>query len=200
MSAPTSPLPPVLFLARHGQTSANLPGAERLRGLGDYDLTPFGRKQAAALAHALRALGVVRVATDDIRRTRITADYVGRTLGTEPLHDMGLRPWDIGTFEGMSELVAKPSLLWYVRNPHTAPPAGEPYNDFFNMWRDAFWHYLGRVRETNQRWALIVHSGHFATLDDVLLDRGSTPIADYEPAPGEIFAVDALAPVRVQRI
>jgi broad specificity phosphatase PhoE len=182
-----------LFLARHAETPANVVGEERLRGLGDYPLTAHGRKQAQQLAIKLLTLGATKVATDDTLRARLTADYVGRALGVEPIHDPGLRPWDIGAFEGLLEAVAYPQLLWYIRNVRTPPPGGEAYADFFSAWRDAFWHYLNRAREDRQPWALVVHSGHFATLDDVRLERGSTPTRDYEPPPGQILAVDALS-------
>ena len=181
-----------LFLARHGETAYNVPGQERLRGLGDMGLTVHGRQQAFGLGSRLRSLGAKHVATDDTKRARITADYVARSLGVEPIHDPGLRPWDIGAFEGQLEAEAYPRLLWYIHNVRTPPPDGEPYNDFFTAWRDAFWYYLNRVRETLEPWALIVHSGHFATLDDVRLERGSTPTRDYEPSTGQIIVVSAL--------
>lgn len=191
---------PLLYLARHGQTPANIPGEERLRGLGDYPLTPVGVRQIKELGRQLRKLGVQRVATDDTLRARQSADYVARALDTVALHDPGLRPWDIGSFEGQPEATHRPRLMEYVRNPHRAPPNGMPYVQFFSAWRDAFWHYLSRVRETRQPWVLIVHSGHFATLDDVLLERGSTPTADYDPTPGEVFVVNALAPFEARRL
>jgi len=183
----------ILYLARHAETPYNIPGRERLRGLGDYTLTSTGRKQAQALAVELLRLGAKHVATDDTARARLTADYVGRAIGAEPIHDPGLRPWDIGAFEGLVEEVAYPELLRYIQNLHTPPPAGRPYKEFFDSWRDAFWYYHGRCKETLEPWALVVHSGHFATLDDVLLDRGSTVGRDYTPPPGQILAVDVLS-------
>jgi broad specificity phosphatase PhoE len=182
-----------LFLARHGETPANVPGKERLRGLGDFALTPLGKRQAEELGRMFKRLGAKHVVTDDVLRTRLTADYVARALGVEPVHDPGLRPWDIGVFEGRDEVTTYPVLLRYIQDPKRPVPDGETYEDFFNSWRDAFWWYVNRARETAQPWALIVHSGHFATLDDVRLERGSTPTRDYEPPPGQILAVDALS-------
>src|SRR2546422_1530519 len=116
---------PTLFVARHAETQANVPGEERLRGQSDeFVLTVAGKKQAKQLGAELRVLGVRHVATDTTRRARQTADYVAIALGVEPIHDSGLLPWDIGAYEGMYEDVAKPSLMWFVRNPHTAPPDG----------------------------------------------------------------------------
>ena len=181
-----------LFLARHAETVYNRVGQERLRGLGDMDLTAFGRQQAKQLGGVLKRLGAQHVACDDTKRARLTADAIAAAIGAEPVHDPGLRPWDIGSFEGMLEAVAYPQLLWYITNSRTPPPNGEPYAEFFNKWRDAFWYYLNRVRETLEPWALVVHSGHFATLDDVRLDRGSTPTRDYEPSPSQVLAVNAL--------
>jgi broad specificity phosphatase PhoE len=179
----------ILYLARHGETDANIPGHERLRGLGNWNLTETGRKQAKDQALRLAQLGVHRVIVDDLLRTRMTADYAAQACNCEPVIDPGLRPWDLGDFEGELESEAKPQLMHYIREPHRAPPGGKPYHSFFHDWQTAFWHYFRDVYATGVPTVMIGHSGHFATLDDVVLNRGSTPTADYDPNPGEIFGI-----------
>lgn len=179
-----------LLIARHAETPWNEPGHERLRGNTDVPLTAKGRHEAVVLAKEAKRLGAVRVAGDDTRRVRLTADAVSLVLDTPPITDPRLRPWDIGAYEGHPQEEYWPILERFIGQPLRQIPGGERYQDFFDRWTAAFWDYLDRARR-GEHWLLVVHSGNFATLDDVRLARGITVGRDYEPANGKVFAVNA---------
>jgi broad specificity phosphatase PhoE len=91
-------VPSVLFL-RHGETEWNVEG--RLQGRLESEMTPAGRRQAAAAAQTLPTDFAVVVASD-LRRVRRTArPYVDRH-GVEIRFDQRLRERSWGEWEGRS--------------------------------------------------------------------------------------------------
>jgi probable phosphoglycerate mutase len=70
-----------LIFVRHGATAFNLAGI-RCGGDLDVPLVEAGRCQAAAAAERIRALGIPVgvIVASDLRRTRETAEIIGRLL------------------------------------------------------------------------------------------------------------------------
>ncbi|MFF9554348.1 bifunctional RNase H/acid phosphatase [Streptomyces albus] len=95
--------PTTFVLLRHGETP--LTPEKRFSGSGgsDPDLSPAGRRQAAAVAEALAARGTVQaVVASPLRRCQETAAAVAGRLGLQVRTDEGLRETDFGAWEGLT--------------------------------------------------------------------------------------------------
>ncbi|MER6392122.1 bifunctional RNase H/acid phosphatase [Streptomyces sp. NPDC001523] len=95
--------PATLVLLRHGETA--LTPQKRFSGSGgtDPELSPAGRRQAAAVAEALAARGTVQaVVSSPLRRCRETAQAVADRLGLPVAIEEGLRETDFGAWEGLT--------------------------------------------------------------------------------------------------
>jgi broad specificity phosphatase PhoE len=94
------------YLIRHGESISNV--EERVQGQADVDLSPLGRRQAAAVAAWSRAMLDAASAPDatweiwssPLKRARHTADTIAACLGL-PVHiDEGLCELHAGVFQG----------------------------------------------------------------------------------------------------
>jgi broad specificity phosphatase PhoE len=86
----------MLVLVRHGETEWSRGG--RHTGSTDVPLTPFGERQAAALAPVLATLRPVLVLASPRERARRTAELAGATAETDP----DLAEWAYGEYEGVT--------------------------------------------------------------------------------------------------
>ncbi len=113
-----------VILVRHGQTVANRSGL--LQGHIDNPLTDLGRRQADAVAQALRNTDVARIVTSPLVRARETANAIGATLGLEASVEPRLIELDYGDWDG-HPLASVPASVWkhWRSDPHFAPPQGE---------------------------------------------------------------------------
>ena len=90
-----------IYVARHGETDWNVAG--RWQGHTDVPLNERGKQQAAALAEALRSLGLVGVVTSDLGRASETGRIVAASLGVPLAYvDPDLRERTFGVFEGLT--------------------------------------------------------------------------------------------------
>lgn len=87
---------PVVYLARHGETSWSLSG--RHTGLTDLPLTERGEEHARQLGARLRGLSLGRVFTSPLRRAARTCELAG--LGDAACVDHDLVEWNYGDYEG----------------------------------------------------------------------------------------------------
>ncbi|MEU2083900.1 bifunctional RNase H/acid phosphatase [Streptomyces albus] len=95
--------PTTFVLLRHGETP--LTPEKRFSGSGgsDPDLSPAGRRQAAAVAEALAARGTVQaVVASPLRRCQETAAAVAGRLGLQVRTEEDLRETDFGAWEGLT--------------------------------------------------------------------------------------------------
>lgn len=118
-----------LLLARHGQSVSN--AVRRFQGARDVPLSELGRRQAVALAVALRARRPARVYASPLERARGTAEIVVAELGApltlvDDLRELSLGEWEGRTIEEIRALPGDPYARW-VRDPVAGvPPGGEP--------------------------------------------------------------------------
>jgi broad specificity phosphatase PhoE len=87
---------PVIYLARHGETSWTLTGQHT--GLTDLPLTERGERNARALGERLRGLKFGKVFTSPLQRAARTCELAGFKAVTEV--DRGLLEWNYGEYEG----------------------------------------------------------------------------------------------------
>lgn len=100
--------PTLLTLVRHGQTTGNV--RKLLSGISDDPLTPFGRRQAAAMGKSLAALildgtfpPVHALYVSPLQRARHTAQTIAEPLGLTPIVRDDLQEINFGAMEGLTE-------------------------------------------------------------------------------------------------
>jgi broad specificity phosphatase PhoE len=103
--------PTLLTLVRHGQTTGNV--RKLLSGVSDDPLTPFGRRQAAAMGARLAALilddtlpRVHALYVSPLQRARHTAQTIADPLGLTPVVRDDLQEINFGAYEGLTEAEA----------------------------------------------------------------------------------------------
>jgi probable phosphoglycerate mutase len=120
--------PATFVLLRHGETA--LTPQKRFSGSGgtDPELSPAGRRQAAAVAEALAARGTIQtVISSPLRRCRETAQAVADRLGLPVTVEEGLREVDFGAWEGLTFAEVQqrfPEDLQAWLDSPKAPPTG----------------------------------------------------------------------------
>jgi broad specificity phosphatase PhoE len=121
-----------LYLARHGQSVSN--ASRRFQGAQDVPLSELGRRQAVALATALRRGRLAHVYASPLERARRTAETVVAELGVPltivgELRELSLGEWEGCTVDEIRALPGDPYGQW-VRDPvENCPPGGEPLPD-----------------------------------------------------------------------
>jgi probable phosphoglycerate mutase len=88
---------PFWFL-RHGETDWNAQGISQ--GNVDIPLNATGIAQARAAAERLRHRGIATIVSSPLSRARVTAEFVGETLGLPVATDADLREVAFGVQEG----------------------------------------------------------------------------------------------------
>lgn len=177
-----------LYVARHGETPYK---SEFMRGWSNHlPLSEKGEKQATQLGKRLKALGVENIVSDDLTRTKQTADIVRGITGVRPIFDPSIRPWQSGILEGTRVAETLPQLLYYVKNPLEAVEGGEPYQDFWDRWSGALHYYMRRVKQMGETWAIIAHATELLATEAILSGK-KTPIPlKGDPDPGTIYQID----------
>ena len=90
---------PFWFL-RHGETDWNAQGLSQ--GNIDIPLNPTGLAQARSAAELLRHRGIATIVASPLSRARVTAEFVGETLGLPVSIDPDLREVSFGVQEGQT--------------------------------------------------------------------------------------------------
>ncbi|MFI1285279.1 bifunctional RNase H/acid phosphatase [Streptomyces sp. NPDC020858] len=157
--------PATFVLLRHGETA--LTPQKRFSGSGgsDPELSPAGRRQAAAVAEALAARGTVQtVVSSPLRRCRETAQAVADRLGLTVTVEEGLREVDFGAWEGLTFAEVRErfpdDLQAWLDSPKAAPTGGG----------ESFMAATRRISATRDR-LLAAHAGR-----TVLLVTHVTPV------------------------
>jgi broad specificity phosphatase PhoE len=88
---------PVVYLARHGETTWSLSGQDT--GLTDLPLTDRGEHNARKLGEQLRVRHFARVFTSPLRRAARTCELAG--FGAQSEIDRDLLEWNYGEYEGL---------------------------------------------------------------------------------------------------
>jgi len=123
----------ILYLIRHGETAYNRDGVSL--GRKDVGLTPFGERQAAAVARALAKQPLDHILSSPLARALATASALGSARGVKPEVRNELIELDAGEAEGLTfpELRERFAVFlseWAGPNGHEAVmPGGESICD-----------------------------------------------------------------------
>ena len=101
-----------IWLVRHGQTELNK--ARRYQGATDSPLTPFGARQADALAQRLRRIPFKLAVVSPSARTRLTAEAILGDRAAPMLDDPRWAETNHGRWEGLTYAEVR------ARFPHAA--------------------------------------------------------------------------------
>jgi glucosyl-3-phosphoglycerate phosphatase len=139
-----------IALVRHGQSTWN--AEARLQGQADPPLSELGRREAAALAPALRAFAPERVIASDLRRATETAAALGHPGAAL---DPAWREIHVGEWAGrpLAELPPGEEPAW--RGGDLVPPGGETWDELAARVSDA----LDGLLAAGGDWLVITHGG-----------------------------------------
>jgi ribonuclease H / adenosylcobalamin/alpha-ribazole phosphatase len=162
-----------VLLLRHGQTAMTV--QRRYAGITDVPLTDEGLAQAAAAAKRLADAGLDAIVSSPLRRTRQTAEEVGRLCGLAVEVDEGFRETDFGQWEALTFAEVRErwpdELTRWLADPLATPPGAEGFADAGARVQAA----LDRVLASHpgQRVLVVSHVGPIKAL--VCLALGAPP-------------------------
>jgi broad specificity phosphatase PhoE len=144
-------MPPVIYLARHGETSWSLSGQHT--GLTDLPLTERGEDAARRLGERLKGLAVAKVFTSPLQRAARTCELAG--FGAVAQIDPDLVEWNYGRYEGL-----RTSEIRQMRPDWKLFRDGCPEGETLNQIGARADRVVSRVRALNTS-VLLFSSGHF---------------------------------------
>lgn len=181
-----------LTLIRHGTTDWN--ALRRFQGQTDVPLSDDGRRQALAIATALRSERFDRIYSSDLSRAFETARILAESHNIEVIADPRLREFDFGRWEGLTweQIVAIDGRLG--GQPPTKPKLYDPDGG------ESFAQVCARIRsffdelaqQSYESVAVVTHAGPLhATLSvlDLAVDRTNGQRFSAGFAPGGITRV-----------
>jgi broad specificity phosphatase PhoE len=151
------PTRPVDFI-RHGSTALNA-GADKdkIRGWVDVPLDDRGIREAEKIGRDLALLKTKPrvIFSSDLQRAVKTAHIISQSAGiplAQPVH--GLRPWNLGHFQGVESARIAPQMKMFVNNPRQRVPGGESFNEFGTRFISTL---RGLMAKTQFRMGIISH-------------------------------------------
>lgn len=165
-----------LVLLRHGQTEHN--AENRMQGQLDTALSELGRRQARAVAVALKDRRPLAIVSSDLRRAQDTATTVAEATGVGVRVDPRLRETHLGEWQGRTHYevdAVYPGARDRWRSDATwAPPGGESRVEVAARAVPAIDELVGDI-DARGPWAgrsvvVVAHGGVIAALTASLLD------------------------------
>lgn len=147
---------PILYVVRHAQNDDD--ANDRIRGLKDQPLNAKGEKQLEGLAAFFSDRPVLGVYTDDLSRTRATANAIAMACGCGVETDVGLRSWDVGSrLEGRSMAAHKLEIQELKTHPSKIPVGGQSWGAFESEAGDAIERAVRRGMEASAPVVIVTH-------------------------------------------
>jgi broad specificity phosphatase PhoE len=150
---------PQFYLARHGETDDDVPGREKVTGWLDVPLNKRGRQNASKAGRFLQRKGITHIVSSDATRAEQTADIVADVTGLKVVVSDKLCSWNMGAMAGMDVEAAKPFLTFFQKKPDCKPPEGEPFQQFYNRFKGAFYGMVSYVKRfPDSKPLMVTHS------------------------------------------
>jgi broad specificity phosphatase PhoE len=165
----------LLYVARHGRTSANAKGL--FRGNLNPDLDAKGRADAEALADYFKDICLAGIFYSDKKRSTETAEAIARCHPNIPCYATeSLWPWNVGMFSGQPKSPENlRKLEHYIQNPGLPIPNGESLNDFKARIRPCLMEGMELANKNGAPVLFVVHSS-------VIHEAGSMIDGDHNAA------------------
>ncbi|MGD2044709.1 MAG: histidine phosphatase family protein [Gemmatimonadota bacterium] len=127
-----------IYFVRHGRTEWN--AVQRMQGRWNSDLDELGRRQADANGRLLEGVGIERIFSSPLERTRQTTEIIGRYVDAPVTYDERIVEWDCGDWSGhlRSEVVERwpEEYAAFLADPfHYRGPSCENFPDMFERAR-----------------------------------------------------------------
>ena len=149
-----------LILARHGETSLNKSG--RIQGVNLDPLNQTGRRQAHALADALKRELPFTLYTSPIPRATETAQVIAGALALTPETLEDLKEADAGELEGLTSAQMRERFpafadLWTADSGTAQMPSGESLTQV----QERAWRSVGLMQERHQGQVVVAVTHNF---------------------------------------
>ncbi len=144
---------------RHGSTHMNDTNraGDKIRGWADVPLDDRGLQEAQKAGKLLAKADVKprMLFTSDLQRASNTAHIVSQITGI-PVAEAtpGLRPWNLGRFQGEESATIAPQLKMFINNPGQRVPGGESFNEFVTRFVSTI---KGILVKTQLRMGIVSH-------------------------------------------
>ena len=186
---------PTVYLIRHGKTDLNDPGDERIRAWSDIPINAEGREMAELAGKELKGAGIYKILSSDLQRTMLTSQIVAEQLGSaQVVPDRGLRPWDLGKFQGEPISKVAKQLDKYQEFPDMKVPDGESYRTFYSRWSECLERMIKWAKaHPDKPIAGVTHSRNLLSLPTILGRKhiGDVPVKG-GPPPGCVTKITCL--------
>jgi broad specificity phosphatase PhoE len=180
---------PILYVVRHAQNDDD--AQDKIRGLKDQPLNEQGEKQLEGLRSFFSDRPVLGVYTDDLSRTRATANAIAMACGCGVETDVGLRSWDVGSrLEGRSMAAHKLEIQDLKLHPSKIPVGGQSWGAFEQEAGDAIERAVRRGMEASAPVCIVTHGSVIQLFFQRYGDLD--PAADYDHTPLDQAGVGAL--------
>lgn len=167
-----------IYLVRHGQTVRGR--EETFRGRMDAPLDDMGRKQAAAVATALRDVKLVAVYTSPLSRSVDTARAIAVSHGINIIVRDALTDIDVGEWEGLSTDRIRSDygrlyLDWQTGPDSFTFPGGESLSDVSDRAMAA----MGKIVSSHEHDDELVIVSHRVLTKLILLNMLHAPVSSF---------------------
>jgi broad specificity phosphatase PhoE len=173
----------VLFLVRHGRTSAN--HRQVLQGSSDHPLDEMGRRQAALIADRVALEPAIdAILSSPLQRALVTARTIGDRLGLEPQVVPALTELDFGVYENrpfLDVVSERPDLAVRFQDLEDFDvgwPGGETRRAFYDRVWEAFISVLDDYRM--HRVVVVAHGGVFGAFLAMVEGASPNDLARYD--------------------
>jgi len=123
----------MLILVRHGKTSFNEDGKEKLRGWLPIPLSLEGQTAAADTASKLELVEDIQtIYCSDLVRAVQSAQEIAHVLAVPLTPTEQLRDWNTGDLAGESVMDNLPTIHKHMDEPNKKLPGGESFNTFYD--------------------------------------------------------------------
>lgn len=152
---------PAIFLLRNAQTPFNNEEDKVesvIKGWKDISLTESSKEETIRIAGSFENVPISRIYSSDLSRSRDTAKEIMRVTGAGLMTMRGLRPWNLGDFQGTSCFVASEMLKDYIKG-YTYKPVknGESFHIFKIRAIDAFNTVLDEFESLKKNIVIVSH-------------------------------------------
>ncbi|OGF69375.1 hypothetical protein A3H65_03900 [Candidatus Giovannonibacteria bacterium RIFCSPLOWO2_02_FULL_45_14] len=170
------------ILVRHCETDWNREW--RLQGHTDTNLSERGWIEADELAQKLKPLGIKKIVSSDLKRSRETASAVKKYVNVPIIYDPRLRECNFGSLEGKRRSEVSATYI-----PSSFDMEGLWHGSYFNY---DFTQYGGESRDTVLR-------RHLSLLDELLKNDSPEPTLLIGHGTGLNTLLSHLKKSRIQR-
>lgn len=156
------------ILIRHGQHEGE--AENRIEGWADFELTEFGKEQAAAAAKALTAYEIDHLYTSSLARAKQTAEIIGEEIDLKPIDLHDTKAMNYGLSGGLTKFEAE--VLYpkprHYKTPHYKSWGSESELEFTRRVLSSFYELY--YQNPGKKIALVTHGRVISVIIREIMD------------------------------